>query len=310
MFIFVELRGVLHRKSISSMEVKSKKFSKLFQFIKSYRVYWLSLLMCFLILAVTPFLRAGEEPFVNYTIKTESIKLLSHEQILQVKDHFVKPNLYTNLSGLDKLPVRKAKAKFVAAVLPSILVAKYEIEQRKRKIEWMRNRQAWIPGDSAFYDDMKNRYRAKDIDDLLVRMGTLPTSVVLAQAAVESGWGKSRFFLTANNLFGVWSYNASEPRVPALKTRNSKRIYLRSYTDMSESIVHYFEILARSRSYKSLREARQKTNNPFELLPHLKNFSERRSLYTNQLKKVIIRNNFTQFDSYAIDPTYVQEADE
>ncbi len=65
--------------------------------------------------------------------------------------------------------------------------------------------------------------------------------------------------------------------------------------NMSESIVHYFEILARSRSYKSLREARQVTDDPFQLLPHLKNYSERKLAYTNQLQRMIVRNNFTQF---------------
>jgi Bax protein len=276
----------------------------LYKYAKTIRLYLFVLVGFFIAIILLP---RRPERFKTFSVKSENIKLISHDQILPVKDPLVKPLLYTNLTGLDKMPVNRAKAKFVAAVLPSILVAKHEIEQRRIKITWLRDHQDWTGEDSVFYQSMLERYRAKDADDLLTRIGTLPTSIVLAQAAVESGWGKSRFFLTANNLFGVWSYNSSEPRIPALKTRGDKRIYLRSYANMSESIVHYFEILARSRSYKSLREARQKTKDPFELLPHLKNFSERRLLYTNQLKKMIVRNNFTQFDSYEIDPTYLQE---
>ncbi|HTJ49244.1 MAG TPA: glucosaminidase domain-containing protein [Cyclobacteriaceae bacterium] len=215
--------------------------------------------------------------------------------------------LYTNVYGLEKLPVRKAKAKFISAVLPSILIAKYEIDQRRMKVESLLKKKEWTSADSIFYDEMKNRYRAKTDDELKIRIGSLPTSLVLAQAAVESGWGKSRFFLEANNLFGVWSYNIHDSRIPARIARKNKRTYLRSYKDMSESIVHYFEILARSRSYKSLREARVKTDDPFELLPHLKYFSERRTLYTTQLRQIIKRNNFTQFDRYEIDPQYIQE---
>lgn len=246
--------------------------------------------------------------FKGLIVQSEQVKLASHDQIIPVMDPLVKPVLYTNLSGLDKMPVGKAKAKFISAVLPSILVAKHEIEERRKRLMWLRDHEKdWTASDSVFYDDMLHRYRAKDVDDLLVRVVSLPTSIVLAQAAVESGWGKSRFFLTANNLFGVWSFNASEPRIPALQTRENKRVYLRSYENMSESIVHYFEILARSRSYKSLREARQLTDDPFELLPHLKNYSERKLEYTRQLQRMIVRNNFTQFDSYAIDPSYLHE---
>lgn len=277
---------------------------QVYKYAKTIRLYLFFAVAIVLALIVLP--RRNNE-FKMLVVNTERVTLASHDQIIPVKDPLVKPLLYTNLNGLDKMPVRKAKAKFISAVLPSILVAKHEIEQRRKRIMWLCDHQPWSADDSVFYNSMLERYRAKNGDDLLMRVNSLPTSIVLAQAAVESGWGKSRFFLTANNLFGVWSYNSSEPRIPALKARGDKRVYLRSYENMSESIIHYFEILARSRSYKSLREARQRTDDPFELLPHLKNFSERKLAYTTQLKKMIIRNNFTQFDSYEIDPSYLQE---
>jgi Bax protein len=240
-------------------------------------------------------------------VKAETIKVDSLEQIVLVTDPKVRPLLYTNVSGFDKLPVREAKAKFLSAILPSILVAKHEIAQQRKAVELLSKKAEWKFTDSVFYLETKNRYKAENLEDLMIRMVTLPTSIVLAQAAVESGWGKSRIFLKANNLFGVWSYNSLEPRIPALYKRAEKRTYLRSYADMSQSVIHYFEILARSRSYKTLREARLQTDDPFELLPHLKNFSERRTLYTNQLKRVIVKNNLTMYDQYQIDPAFLVE---
>ena len=254
-------------------------------------------------------LATGCERRKTYSLVTEIIKAESPEQILLVNSPFVKPILYTQVSGLEKLPTGKAKKAFISAVLPSILVAKHHIEQRRLSLVALQEKKAWEHEDSLLYMDMKDRYRAKDIEDLILRLAPMPTSIVLAQAAVESGWGKSRFFLTANNLFGVWSFNTRESRIVARRTRENKKIYLRSYPDMSQSIVDYFEILARSRSYKNLRKARHQTSDPFEILPHLKNFSERRVLYTNQLKKVIVRNNLTRFDSYSIDPQYIVEED-
>ena len=133
----------------------------------------------------------------------------------------------------------------------------------------------------------------------------MPNSIVLAQAAVESGWGQSRFFLEGNNLFGIWSFKRNEPRIAAGRARQGKTVYIRSYQDMSESIIHYFEILGSSSAYRSLRKARLETDDPLLLLSHLRNFSERRTSYTNQLRDVLTKNNLTQYDNYRIDPQYL-----
>ncbi len=74
---------------------------------------------------------------------------------------------------------------------------------------------------------------------------------------------------------------------------------------MSRSIADYFEVLARHNAYRSLRKISQRTSDPYVLLPHLKNYSERKSWYTGQLKKVIRQNNLTKYDRYRIDPNYL-----
>ncbi len=243
----------------------------------------------------------------SYHIKTTAVAVNSLKQIVLVSDSFVSPILYTHVSGLEYLPVRKAKTTFISAVLPSILVARHHVEENKRKLLFLKEKKSWEKEDSVFYQNLKARYKASSINDLHARMITLPNSVVLAQAAVESGWGQSRFFLEGSNLFGVWSFNQFEPRIAAAKTRSKKKIYLRSYKDMSESIVHYFEILGKARPYIPLRLARQTTEDPFQLLPHLKNFSERRSAYTRQLRKMIEVNNLTRYDRFQINPEFIYE---
>ncbi|MBA4054372.1 MAG: hypothetical protein C0490_06655 [Marivirga sp.] len=243
----------------------------------------------------------------TYSVKTETIAVNSLSQIVPLSDILVEPFLYTNISGLEKLPVPESKAKFISAVLPAILVAKHEIEMVKIKIEKLNGDADWTGEDSLLFLDQKLRYKARDLEDLLKRIGSLPNSIVLAQAAVESGWGQSRFFRQGNNLFGVWSFNAHESRIAAGRTRQNKTIYLRSYKNMSESIVHYFEILGSAGAYKGLRKARLEKNDSFELLPYLKNFSERRTSYINQLRAVILQNELTQYDQYALDPEYLIE---
>lgn len=243
----------------------------------------------------------------TYSIRTETIQVTSAAQIVRLGENYVKPLLYTHIAGLSELPVREGKLTFIAAVLPAVLVAKHEIDMLRIRLAMLEHENAWSKHDSSLFQSAKKRYRAKNLQDLLHRMGTLPNSIVLAQAALESGWGQSRLFLEGNNLFGVWSFDSKEPRIPAGKSRNKRTIYLRAYDNMSESIVNYFEILASSHAYQELREARHTVTDPFELVPFLNNFSERRYAYTRQLASVIEQNKLTTYDDYFIDPEYLIE---
>ncbi len=247
----------------------------------------------------------GCDGSTTYRVKTETITIDSVSEIVTLRDSLVRPILYRNVSGLDQLPFYQAKAKFISAILPSILIAKHHVHNTKMKIEKLRVKSTWSNADSVFYQDAKRRYKAKNIDDLVNRLVTLPNSVVLAQAAIETGWGESRFFIQASNLFGIWSYDESESRIAAGKTRSDKTIYLRSYDDMSGSITDYFDVLARHHAYRKLRDARQNTSNPYVLVNHLRNYSERKEWYTRQLKRVIRQNKLTKYDSYRLDPSYL-----
>ena len=242
-----------------------------------------------------------------YSLATETIRVDSLDQIIPLVDELVKPILYTNVKGLANLPVSTSKKKFIAAVLPAILIAKHQVENTRTRMFLLSEKTNWNADDSLLYTEVRSRYKAKDINDLMDRLGTLPTSIVLSQAAVESGWGQSRFFLEGNNLFGVWSFNADESRMPSLQGRKNKTIYLRKYPDIAQSVTHYFEILGSANAYKKLRKERLLRTDPFELIPHLINYSERRRSYTHQLKALILQNELTRYDRYRIDPAYLTE---
>jgi Bax protein len=241
----------------------------------------------------------------TYSLTTETIRIDSLDQIRPLDGELVKPILYTNVSGLSGLPVPQAKKKFIAALLPAILIARHQIETTRIKIFALMEKNSWNKEDSSYYFEIKSRYKAKDISDLTDRIGTLPTSIVLSQAAVESGWGQSRFFLEGNNVFGVWSFKSDEQRMPSIRGRKNKTIYLRTYPDIGQSVVHYFEILGTANAYQKLRKERLVRTDPFELIPHLINYSERRKTYTNQLKAIILQNELTRYDRYRLDPEYL-----
>jgi len=240
-----------------------------------------------------------------YIVKSITVKVNSLSQVELLTDSPVKPILYSHVAGLDQLEGQKTKATFISVMLPAVLVARHNMREDSLKVVRLNEKRYWNKNDSAFYVELKQRFKAKNIDNLLARMGTLPNSIVLAQAAVETGWGQSRFFLEGNNVFGIWSYNPDEPRLQASSLREGTSIYVRAYDNISESVTDYFRTLASARAYHNLRKARVETNDPFDLLPHLKYYSERRTQYTNQLKSVIQQNDLTRYDNYQIDPRYL-----
>lgn len=236
-------------------------------------------------------------------IQIETISLSDTRDIILIQDSLVRPIVYQNLPSFENLTTEEAKEKFIATVLPGILIAKFHLAADQERVKSLTEKKKWNEEDSSFYHSQMVRFKAKDINNLLDRMETHPNSITLSQAAVESGWGSSRFFREANNLFGIWAYSADEPRIAA----NQNNVFLRKYDDISQSIEDYFVTLGRARPYRSFREAKSQTDNIDALLPHLKHYSERGMAYVYQLKTIIRQNELTKYDNYQLDPAFITE---
>jgi Bax protein len=237
-------------------------------------------------------------------LQTEVVKIDSMNQIIPLTDSLVKPVVYTNVAQLEGF-AHFDKPTFISLVLPSILIAKHEVYLNRKRIQRLREHKNWNHSDSIFYQALATRYKANGIEDLLQRLETLPASIALAQAAVETGWGKSRFFFEGNNLYGIWSMKKRDARMSASKTRNGNTIYVKTYADISGSVRDYLEILGRADAYKDLRTTLARTKDPFVLIPNLKYYSEQRSVYTRKLKRIILENDLTRYDHYQIDPSFI-----
>jgi len=237
-------------------------------------------------------------------LQTEVREVSDGTDIEPISSGLVKPILYTKVFSLRPLPPFEDKTRFVELILPGILVAKYRIEQDRLRLRSLSEALEWSPSDSSFLHDLSEAYRTDNLELLDKRLRTHPNSIVLAQAAVESGWGKSRFFREANNLFGIWSYRTNEPRIRANVSRLDYQVYLRKYDNLSESIVDYFQTIGRAKPYTAFREKRMETTDIDILLPLLSQYSERKEEYVRQLRSMIKFNEFEQYDSYSIDPSY------
>ena len=208
--------------------------------------------------------------------------------------------VYTKAIDLSVLDVQNKKQAFINIMLPSILLAKHQLEEDRNKVLALeKKREPLSDEEERYLVNLKKDYKCHTSKELLLRLSSHPTSIVLAQAAIESGWGTSRFYKEANNVFGVWSYNENEPRIKAMEDREGKSIYLRKYDVLSESIISYFKTIARG-PYSEFRAAREKISEVSILISYLKVYSELREEYVKRLSQLIQYNKFEKYDSYRL----------
>ena len=208
--------------------------------------------------------------------------------------------VYTKAIDLSVLDVQNKKQAFINIMLPSILIAKYQLEEDRIKVLALEKKRDPLSDEEERYlANLKKDYKCHTSKELLLRLSTHPTSIVLAQAAIESGWGTSRFYKEANNVFGVWSYSKNEPRIKAMEDREGKSVYVRKYDALPESIISYFKTIARG-PYSEFRAAREKISEVSVLISYLEVYSELREEYVKRLDQLIQYNKFEKYDSYIL----------
>jgi len=236
--------------------------------------------------------------------RTVPRKISKPSDIKIFKEKKIEPINYTNTISLNKLKVSEKKQKFFHMILPAILISKQRLKVKRNRVDTIINTLKPTVHDIAFLEKQYKTYKTTDNKELLLRMKTHPVSIVLAQAAIESAWGESRFFKKGNNIFGMWSYNKNEPRIRAKGKRKGKAIYVRKYATLSDAIDHYFEVIGRG-AYKNFRKQRDITKDPLQLVQYLVNYCELKEKYTRKLKKFIIANKLRKFDEFKIDQKYM-----
>ena len=195
----------------------------------------------------------------------------------------------------------QSKRLFLKNTIAAITKVKKRLDAQYQMVYDLSKKSELTPQEQATIDKLKKSYKVKGIPCLLKRLRTHPVSIVIAQAALETGWGSSRFYREANNIFGIWSFNKNEPRMAAgVKREGVKTIYVKKYKNLEASIEGYYRMMARGRAYKQFRNARLATDNPFEIIPFLDHYSELRHEYVKRLYFVIKSNKFYELD----DPQY------
>ncbi len=144
------------------------------------------------------------------------------------------------------------------------------------------------------------------IASLLKQIDIIPPSLVLAQAAIESGWGTSRFAKKANNLFGHWCFEQGCGLVPKFRD-DDKAHEVAKFESVNESIRSYLKNLNSFHRYESFRKLRaqstikQTGKGVLKLLPGLEAYSEQGNLYIKKVSNLIKHNKLQKFDRLFIE---------
>ncbi|MEA2111002.1 MAG: glucosaminidase domain-containing protein [Campylobacterota bacterium] len=205
---------------------------------------------------------------------------------------------------------KQKKATFVGVMLPKIQHANYKIAQDRHFIQKFFNKKVFL-NSSRSRKDVKRlnylakKYRIKNVYDektYLKRINLIPVSLVLAQGALESAWGQSRFTKVANNIFGQWTYKG-KGIIP--KNRASGKTHkIKLFNSINESIEAYMLNLNRNKAYQEFRDKREKKTRKQQVFTGLQasdtmeKYSGIGKEYNEILKKMIRKNNFGQFDNH------------
>jgi Bax protein len=233
-------------------------------------------------------------------------KIKSVDEIVPINCSSVIPVVYENTVSLKDLPVDKRKKKFIDFILPSILIANYKIEKLRKKLLDIKNKieysQNLTKKEKELLKNLLDEYKASSLEELLRKINTHKPSLIISQAAIESGWGTSRFFVQANNIFGIWTFD--KKRASKIKAKKSN-VYLKEYSNILESIEDYYYSINVSWAYKSFRYVRLQTKDSLKLVKHLENYSTLREYYVKRIEKIIKYNNLTYYDNCRLDKSYL-----
>jgi Bax protein len=212
--------------------------------------------------------------------KTVSVQKKKHNS----KDVLVAPK--------KTITVQEKKQNFKDALIPPAKKVFLKLQQQYEEAQLEMSHDP----NSKYLTSLKIKYKAKNNEDLLAALKPHPISLTLAQGAMESAWGTSRFFREANNVFGVWSFNKNEKRIAAGEKRGDKTIWIKKYDSIEDSIDNYYKVLATGSAYKEFRKEKMRSNDSLILAQKLDKYSEKGSEYGQELISMIRYNKFQEFD--------------
>ena len=198
--------------------------------------------------------------------------------------------------------VRERKELFIKIILPLILQENEKIEEDREKLFKLLAKKSNTKEEKNWLKWKFKEYKIKnrDISELKIRMDIVPVSLAIAQAAIESGWGTSRFALEGNALYGQWTW--SDKGLKPLDNVDGDHKVMH-FKILTASIKAYKKNLNTHSGYIEFREARANLRNRNEkvtglkLTQYLDKYSATGMEYTKKLELTIKKNSLSDFEN-------------
>tara|TARA_Y100000748_G_scaffold259796_1_gene227314 strand:- start:42 stop:1106 length:1065 start_codon:yes stop_codon:yes gene_type:complete len=229
------------------------------------------------------------------------------------KNKLVKPVALTLLPQEIKMieNVKKRKEFFIQIVLPLIIEENNNIKLDRRTLFKIINKNNNTNSEKQWLDKKYKQYgvKSKDLSTLKIRMDIIPTSLAIAQAAKETGWGTSRFAQEGNALFGQWTWSGEGLKPKDAKEGEGHKVM--KFNILQASVRAYQRNLNTHSTYKGFRKARaelrdsNKSLDSIELSKYLNKYAETGNQYVEVLQKIIKQNNLQDFDDAKLLPSSV-----
>jgi Bax protein len=229
------------------------------------------------------------------------------------KKKLVKPVALTLLPDEIKMieNTKKRKDFFIQIILPLIIQENNNIKLDRKTLFNIINKSNNTPTEIKWLEKKYKQYgvKSKDLSTLKIRMDEIPTSLAIAQAAKETGWGTSRFALEGNALFGQWTWSGEGLKPKDAEKGEGHKVM--KFNVLQASVRAYQRNLNTHSTYKEFRKARAELrdlNKPLdsmELSKYLNKYAETGKQYVEVLQKIITQNKLQDFDDAKLLPSSI-----
>ena len=222
------------------------------------------------------------------------LSFLSYSDGTEVLDQDTNTGVITQAKDFTKVKGKSKKQIFIDTLIPTIEKIRAKVEADKQYVISLIQKEILTEEEKLFLNEMYTKYKvkSKSKNDLVHKMVVPPTSFILGQASLESGWGSSKLAREGNNLFAIRSTLKDKERTVYLGPNQ----FYKKYESMEDSVEDYIMTLSRHSSYSNLRKAINDGEETMVLVKHLGNYSEVKNIYEQRLTQIITKNNLVKYD--------------
>ncbi len=214
-------------------------------------------------------------------------------------------NLPNDLKSIKS--IKQRKELFIKITLPLIVQENERLILLNKKIKLFKSRFDYLSRkDAVWIKNIMNEYKEDTLDGMLIKVDKIPVSLALAQAAIESGWGTSRFAYEGNALFGQYVWGKTKNGIIPNERETNAKYKIKTFKSLSDSVRSYMKNLNTNFHYNEFRINRfvlRSNNLPLNgvyLSEYLFNYSIEQD-YTDKIINIIETNNFKDFENLRIN---------